>query len=109
VSPLRAASRCRRNVTSGVGSVIFAYEAACYAILVAAFFIGIIWEKWFWLAWILLAVAVRTAHTEEHVGARATASQPAAWPWQDVQIGSAYGVRLRVKSPGHAWPRRVDR
>jgi O-antigen ligase len=35
------------------------YEAACWGLLVAAFFQDIIWRKAFWLAWILLAIAVR--------------------------------------------------
>ena len=95
VSQLRAASRRRKSVPKSVGSVIAGYEAACYAILVAAFFIGVIWDKWFWMAWILLAVAVRTASTEEPVGYRAVAVEPAPLPWQDVQIRSTPGVRLR--------------
>jgi O-antigen ligase len=92
---LRAASRCRKNAPNRVGSVIVAYEAACYAILVAAFFIGVLWDKWFWFAWILLAVAVRTAHTEELIGVRASSSEPAAWHGQGVQIQTAPGMRLR--------------
>jgi O-antigen ligase len=95
VGQLRAASRCRKETPNSVGSVIVAYEAACYAILVAAFFIGILWEKWFWLPWILLAVAVRTAHAEELVGARTAASEPAASHWPEKHIQSAPGLRLR--------------
>jgi O-antigen ligase len=81
VSQLRAASRCRKNVADNLGGTIVAYEAACYAILVSAFFIGVLWEKWFWLAWILLAVAVRTAGAEQRSGVRATVSEPASSHW----------------------------
>ena len=41
VGQLRAASQRRKSVADNVGSDIVAYEAACYAILAAAFFIGI--------------------------------------------------------------------
>jgi len=35
------------------------YEAACWGLLVAGFFQDILWRKSFWLAWMLLAIAVR--------------------------------------------------
>jgi hypothetical protein len=85
-SHLRAASRRRKNLPIKAGRIIIPYEAACYSILVAAFFIGVIWDKWFWMAWILLAVAVRTATSEELAGDRVAASEPVALPWQDVRI-----------------------
>jgi hypothetical protein len=94
ISQLRAASRCRKNLPASAG-VIVAYEAACYAIMVSAFFIGVLWEKWFWLAWILLAVAVRTAQTEQPVAAPATGPKSTAWPWEDLPMGAAPRVRLR--------------
>jgi O-antigen ligase len=92
VGQLRAASRCRKNVPDKIGGVIVAYEAACYAILVAAFFIGVIWEKWFWLAWILLAIAVRTSKAKTRIGADATGSELAAWPWDNLVSRSASEV-----------------
>jgi putative inorganic carbon (hco3(-)) transporter len=94
VGQLRAASRCRKNIPDTVGGVIIAYEAACYAILAAGFFISIIWEKWFWLAWIMLAVAVRTSQDEQPGKARAMGLEPAGLGWYDLQVQSAPRARL---------------
>jgi O-antigen ligase len=94
ISQLRAASRCRKNLLDSGGAVVVAYEAACYAVLVAGFFIGIIWEKWFWMAWMLLAVAVRTSQAEQRSGAQAMASEPAALRWHDSPVRSAPRARL---------------
>jgi O-antigen ligase len=95
VAQLRAASRCRKKVADRVGAVIVAYEAGCYAVLTAAFFIGVIWEKWFWFSWILLAVAVRTAPAEQPSGARATVAKPAGLRWYNLPVRSTPGVRLK--------------
>lgn len=95
VAQLRAASRCRKKAAHSVGSFIVAYEAGCYSILVAAFFIGILWEKWFWLPWMFLAVAVRTAPANELVGARTAASEPGVAHWRVKPMPSAPGLRLR--------------
>jgi O-antigen ligase len=35
------------------------YRVACWGILAAGFFVDLLWSKQFWLAWMLLAVAVR--------------------------------------------------
>jgi putative inorganic carbon (hco3(-)) transporter len=94
VGQLRAARRCRKNMADTVGGVIVAYEAACYAILVAGFFISIIWEKWFWLSWILLAVAVRTSQEEQPGEARAKDLEPRGLRWYDLQGRSAPRARL---------------
>lgn len=94
VGQLRAASRCRKNVPDKIGGVIVAYEAACYAILVAAFFIGVMWDKWFWLAWMLLAVAVRTAQEEQRGEARTAVAEPATLRWYDWPVRSAPRARL---------------
>lgn len=94
VGQLRAASRCRKNVPDKIGGVIVAYEAACYAILVAAFFIGVMWDKWFWLAWMLLAVAVRTAQAEQRSEARTAVAEPATLRWYDWPVRSAPRARL---------------
>ena len=95
VAQLRAASRSRKKVSNEAGGIIVAYEAACYAIAVAAFFLGVIWSKWFWLGWMFLAVAVAAARTERRVLAPAAASKPPTWPWEDVQVRGARGARLR--------------
>jgi O-antigen ligase len=34
------------------------YEAACWSMMTAALFLDIIWRKFFWLNWLLLAIAV---------------------------------------------------
>src|SRR5262249_55211959 len=97
IGQLRAASRCRKDmlVLGNIGGVIIAYEAACYATLAAAFFIDIIWEKCFWLAWMLLAVAVRTQQqSAQRIGDHAPGSERAAWPWHNLQERSAPGMRM---------------
>ena len=68
IGQLLAASRCRKKLSQRAGGDIVAYEAGCYAIMVAAFFIGVTWEKWFWLPWMLLALAVRTAPVGDLAG-----------------------------------------
>jgi hypothetical protein len=52
------------------------------------------WEKWFWMAWMLLAVAVRTSQAEQRSGAQAMASEPAALRWHDSPVRSAPRARL---------------
>jgi O-antigen ligase len=57
---IRAAQRS--SLTAGSESpppALASYEAACCALLVAGFFLDIMWDKSFWLAWMLLAMAVR--------------------------------------------------
>jgi len=81
VAQLRAARRRRKNVSKEAGNIIVAYEAACYSILAAAFFIGIVWEKWFWLPWILLAIAVRSAPDAPSTEARSVdVEESVTWP-----------------------------
>jgi O-antigen ligase len=93
VTQLRSASRRRKN-TNKLGSVIIAYEAGCYGILVAVFFIGAIWDKWFWLSWILLAVAVRTAPVEQHAEAPVPVAQTVTLRWHDWPVRSAPRTRF---------------
>jgi len=93
VAQLRSASRCRQNTSNKFGNVVVAYEAGCYAILVAVFFIGAIWSKWFWLPWMLLAVAVRTVPVEQR--AEAPAPVPTAkLLWHDWPVRTAPRTRL---------------
>jgi O-antigen ligase len=52
----------RSSLTAGSESpppALPSYEAACWAVLVAGFFLDIEWRKAFWLAWMLLAMAAR--------------------------------------------------
>jgi O-antigen ligase len=93
VAQLRTASRYRKDAPDKIGGVV-AYEAACYSILVAVFFIGAIWAKWFWLAWMLLAVAVRTAQAEQRSEARAAVAEPATLRWYDWPVRSAPRARF---------------
>jgi exopolysaccharide production protein ExoQ len=95
-SQLREAWRSRKTLSVKSGGDILPYEAACYSILVAAFFISVLWEKWFWLAWILLAVAVRIAKTQQPSEAGARVPESVVWPWEDVQVPSV----SRTKSTG---------
>jgi O-antigen ligase len=44
------------------GSIIIPLEAGCWGFLTVGMFLGIIWRKAFWLAWILLALATRLQH-----------------------------------------------
>jgi O-antigen ligase len=60
VCHIRAARRS--SLTAGSESpppALPSYEAACWAVLVAGFFLDIMWRKAFWLTWMLLAMAVR--------------------------------------------------
>ena len=38
---------------------LVAYEAGCLSLLVAGFFLDVMWRKTFWLGWLLLALAAR--------------------------------------------------
>ena len=86
IGQMRAANRCRKKLSPQPAGVLVAYEAGCYAIMTAAFFIGVTWEKWFWLPWMLLALAVRTAPVEEIA---TPVKRPTIRPWEDVRIESA--------------------
>ena len=42
-------------------SRLISYEAACWGLLTCAFFVDILWELYFWLAWMLLVMASRAS------------------------------------------------
>lgn len=42
-------------------AVLVGCEALIWSMLAAAFFLGLLWEKAFWMVWILSAIAVRTS------------------------------------------------
>jgi O-antigen ligase len=44
---------------------VMACEAACWAAMVSALFGNLIWRKFFWLPWMLLAVSVRLRNEEQ--------------------------------------------
>ena len=54
------------------------YEAAAWAMLTSAFFVGMLWRKTFWMVWILYALAVRLA--QEKAKQPATAESKAVRP-----------------------------
>ena len=66
-----------------------------FLVLAAAFFLGVLWEKWFWLAWILLLVAIRTAQPELPIETQAISSENAGLRWHDLQIRPVPEPRLR--------------
>ena len=94
VAQLRIASRTRKRTSNKLGSVIVAYEAGCYAILLAVFFIGAVWEKWFWMAWMLTAVAVRTAQVEQPSEAPVPLTPTATLRWHNFPVRTAPRTRL---------------
>jgi O-antigen ligase len=42
-------------------------EAACWAVLVAGFFLDVVWRKFFWFSWILLAIATQIREKQVRV------------------------------------------
>ena len=49
----------RKLVRSNLLPQLVAYEAGCLSLLVAGFFLDVMWRKTFWLGWLLLALAAR--------------------------------------------------
>jgi O-antigen ligase len=107
VAQLRAASRRRKCVSKQEGSAIVAYEAGCYAILMAAFFLGIVWEKWFWMAWILLALAVRNAPEKQIEEAGLAAPESVTQPLPGWAEPRRPWNALNVKSKRSPWSNSV--
>ena len=58
-SQLRAVAKLTARRWTGGSSPLVPYEAACWAMLAAGFFLDITYKKDFWLLWILLPLAVR--------------------------------------------------
>ena len=46
-------------VAAELSKFLLACEVACFGMLACSFFLGVLWFKPFWLAWIFLAVLVR--------------------------------------------------
>jgi O-antigen ligase len=59
ISPLRYASRREAFSTGSMRFRLISCEAAAYGMLVAAFFLGLLWTKAFWIVWIMLAICSR--------------------------------------------------
>lgn len=45
-----------------------ASEAACWAVLVAGFFLDVLWRKYFWLSWILLTISTQIGRAAKTTG-----------------------------------------
>ncbi len=58
-SHFRAARRLHAPIRKLLPSRLASYEAACWGMLTAGFFLDIMWRKGFWLSWTLLAMAVQ--------------------------------------------------
>jgi O-antigen ligase len=56
---IRSQFRAVRPAHDEFDPLLVGSEAAAWAILVAGFFIDIVWRKYFWFSWILLAVATQ--------------------------------------------------
>ena len=56
---IRSQLRAVRPAHDDFDPLLVGSEAAAWAILVAGFFIDIVWRKYFWFSWILLAVATQ--------------------------------------------------
>jgi O-antigen ligase len=71
------AARRARNSDPAI-FVVRSVEAACYGLLATAFFSNILWTKFFWLPWILLAWGVQQRDSSEPRmrGAVASAEDP---------------------------------
>ena len=63
-SQLLSANREAHSGAKSEGISIVPYEAACWAMLVAGFFLDVLWRKDFWFVWILLAIAIRAKRNE---------------------------------------------
>jgi O-antigen ligase len=61
VSQFRINASLRRAVPKCVSALTVPYEAACWSMLAAGFFLDNLWRKVFWLSWMLFAVAVQVA------------------------------------------------
>jgi O-antigen ligase len=60
-SQFYANASLRRTVPKSVSALTVPYEAACWSMLTAGFFLDNLWRKVFWVSWMLFAVAVQVA------------------------------------------------
>jgi O-antigen ligase len=57
---LPAAKACRGDPSESSRLRLISCEAACWGLLVSGLFMDVLWEEYFWLAWMLLVLATRT-------------------------------------------------
>jgi O-antigen ligase len=60
-STLRSARQALADNPDTLATWMVPYEAAAWAMLLSSFFVGMLWQKSFWLLWILFALAIRVA------------------------------------------------
>jgi len=58
---MRSARQALADKADSLATWIVPYEAAAWAMLLSSFFVGMLWQKSFWLLWILFALAIRVA------------------------------------------------
>lgn len=56
---LPAAKACRGDLSESSRLRLISCEAACWGLLVSGLFTDVLWEEYFWLAWMLLVLATR--------------------------------------------------
>jgi O-antigen ligase len=63
---LLAVARVFRSDPNGlVRFRLISHEAACWGLLTCGFFLDLLWESYFWMAWILLILAVRARRSSQ--------------------------------------------
>lgn len=85
-SALQAGRRLQDRLNQQLVDSMIPYEAAAWAMLTSAFFVGMLWRKTFWMVWILYALAVRLAQEKAKQPATADAKavrplRPSALSW----------------------------
>lgn len=89
VANLRLAARFARTKHNDAYHVrLISHEAACYGLLVCAFFLDIQWDPYFWLAWMVLVLGVRAPVVSESRTVYDTGLQT---EWELEPIGTGYG------------------
>jgi hypothetical protein len=63
-SHLKRAMRRDSLSTGGDRFRLIACEAAACGMLMASFFLGLLWTKPFWIAWVLLAICLRVPRVD---------------------------------------------
>jgi O-antigen ligase len=61
IATMRSARQAHADKADTLTTWIVPYEAAAWAMLLSSFFVGMMWQKSFWLLWILFALAIRVA------------------------------------------------
>lgn len=76
-SAFRTCRKVRQRGGNGqAAKLLVPYEAATWGMLVSSFFVGMLWQKCFWLIWIMLALAVRVAQAEVEIEAASVPETP---------------------------------